>query len=162
MDLSYVAPASIGIGSLIRDQLLEVAVRVSEAGVRGRTVELMTRLLGDDEMLRNVAATGESERDAVEKQGGGEADVLWAAAWICGEYCQYVWFHLYLISLSGPDCRALFTLTNQGAAAAVQCPHGFIPATLRSSVTGAYPGRLPPKWSQDLRALGSWAVNAVG
>lgn len=89
VDLSYVTPASIGIGALIRDQLLDVAVRVSNGGVRARTVELMTRLLGDDDMLRHVASC-DSERDAVEKEGGGEADVLWAAAWICGEYCQCV------------------------------------------------------------------------
>ncbi|KAF8323788.1 Adaptor protein complex AP-3 delta subunit [Clavulina sp. PMI_390] len=90
VDLTYVAPASVdtGIGHLIRDQLLEVAMHVTDGTVRRRTVELMAKLVGDDGMLDGI--TQESERSTLTFDTGsnGEEEVLWAAAWICGEFCS--------------------------------------------------------------------------
>jgi hypothetical protein len=88
VDLTYVSPAQIGIGAAIRDQLLDVAIRVADPGVRQRAVTLMTRLLSDENMLE-VAVSGD-DKGAEERNGGGEEEVLWAAAWICGEFCRCV------------------------------------------------------------------------
>ena len=74
VDLAYVA--SVDIGSQIRDQLVDVTARVR--GARRFAVSLMVKLLCDDTFLANA---GES---------GSCSEVLWAAAWICGEYCGYV------------------------------------------------------------------------
>ena len=74
VDLAYVARANVG--AEIRDQLVDIAARVR--GVRGYVVQLMVKLLSDDTFLHNAADEGSC------------AEVLWAAAWICGEYCRYV------------------------------------------------------------------------
>ncbi|KAH9932073.1 Ap3d1 protein [Epithele typhae] len=57
VDLAYVARANVG--AEIRDQL----------------VDITGRLLSDDTYLHNASEVG------------GCPEVLWAAAWICGEYC---------------------------------------------------------------------------
>lgn len=88
VDLAYVSPAHIGIGSAIRDQLLDVAVRVTDPGVRQRAVSLMIRLLNDENVLE--MAVNDDNKSAEERKGGGEEEVLWAAAWICGEFCRCV------------------------------------------------------------------------
>lgn len=82
--LSLALPAettvgAVSIGVKIRDQLIDVAARVR--AIRPYAVESMARLLGDEAFLD----TG----DGVEI-----AQVLVAAAWICGEYCRYVAFSL--------------------------------------------------------------------
>ncbi len=74
VDLANVASADIGIE--IRDQLVDVAARVQ--GARRYAVQLMVKLLCDDTFLLNAGEEGSC------------AEVLWAAAWICGEYCGYV------------------------------------------------------------------------
>ena len=71
VDLAYVA--SVDVGLKIRDQLVDIVGRVKAA--RRYAVKLMVKLLNDDTFLLN--ASGE----------GSCAEVLWAAAWICGEYC---------------------------------------------------------------------------
>lgn len=100
VDLTYVAPASVdtGVGSAIRDQLLDVAMRVSDPSVRKRSVELMARLLGDEGMLDGIVRTDDTENGSERgvSNGGGEEEVLWAAAWICGEFCSSV--DLYIFS----------------------------------------------------------------
>lgn len=74
VDLAHVA--NVDVGSEIRDQLLDIVGRVR--GVRGYAVKLMYTLLSDDTIIRNA------------NQAGSCSEVLWAAAWICGEYCLYV------------------------------------------------------------------------
>lgn len=71
VDLAYVAGANVGLQ--IRDQLIDIVGRVRAA--RRYAVQLMVKLLTDDSFLTN----------AVEE--GSCAEALWAAAWICGEYC---------------------------------------------------------------------------
>lgn len=93
VDLTYVAPASVGsgIGKLIKDELIDVAVRVGDLGVRRQVVELMARVIGDEGMLEGIVGENGDVKPAGEegeKEGGGESDVMGAAAWICGEYCS--------------------------------------------------------------------------
>ena len=71
VDLAYVA--SVDIGAEIRDQLVDVTARVK--GVQRFAVSLMVKLLCDDTFLMNA------------DQEGSCSEVLWAAAFICGEYC---------------------------------------------------------------------------
>lgn len=73
VDLAYVA--SVKVGNEIREQLVDVVGRVRAA--RRYAVRLMVKLLNDDTFLLNAADEGSC------------AEVLWAAAWICGEYCGY-------------------------------------------------------------------------
>ncbi|KAJ6575471.1 adaptin N terminal region-domain-containing protein [Mycena capillaripes] len=72
VDLAHVA--NVDLGSEIRDQLVDVVGRVK--GVRRYAVKLMYTLLCDDTMLHNA------------RDEGSCSEVLWAAAWICGEYCS--------------------------------------------------------------------------
>lgn len=74
VDLAYVA--NVNIGAQIRDQIMDVTARVRAA--RRYSVQLMVKLLCDDNFLHNA------------REEGSCAEVLWAAAWICGEYCRYV------------------------------------------------------------------------
>ncbi|KAI0005534.1 adaptin N terminal region-domain-containing protein [Russula compacta] len=69
LDLTYVA--SVKVGQQIKDQLVDIVARVR--GVKRWAVELMTRLVRDDAFLANA------------QEEGSCAEVLWAAAWICGE-----------------------------------------------------------------------------
>ena len=78
IDLAYVSPVP---GPALRDALVDVAVRVR--AVRGCAVKLCGRLLGDDAFLSNAASRGILDKTA---DVAGSAEVLWAAAWICGEY----------------------------------------------------------------------------
>jgi AP-3 complex subunit delta-1 len=72
VDLAHVANVDIGVQ--IRDQLVDVVGRVKAA--RRSAVKLMYALLTDTTMLRNA------------REEGSCAEVLWAAAWICAEYCR--------------------------------------------------------------------------
>ncbi|KDQ15558.1 hypothetical protein BOTBODRAFT_281134 [Botryobasidium botryosum FD-172 SS1] len=72
VDLSYVANVDVGVE--IKNQLMDVAVRVK--AVRRYAVTLMTKLLSDDTLLLHA------------NDEGNCTNVLWAAAWICGEYCR--------------------------------------------------------------------------
>ncbi|KAI0059437.1 Adaptor protein complex AP-3 delta subunit, partial [Artomyces pyxidatus] len=74
VDLAYVA--GVDVGAEIRDQLVDVVGRVR--AVRRWAVELMVRLLSDETFLANA------------KEEGSCAEVLWAAAWICGENCREI------------------------------------------------------------------------
>ena len=72
VDLAYVA--AVDVGAQIRDQLMDVTARVRAA--RRYSVQLMVKLLCDETFLNNAGDEGSC------------AEVLWAAAWICGEYCR--------------------------------------------------------------------------
>ena len=73
VDLAYVA--NVNVGARIRDQLVDVVGRVRAA--RRYAVKLMVKVLGDDTFPERYG------------EDGSCAEVLWAAAWICGEYCRY-------------------------------------------------------------------------
>jgi AP-3 complex subunit delta len=73
VDLAYIA--SVNVGTEIRDQLVDVVGRVRAA--RRYAVKLMVKLLNDESFLLNASDQGSC------------AEILWAAAWICGEYCRY-------------------------------------------------------------------------
>lgn len=72
VDLAHVA--NVDVGAEIRDQLVDVVGRVRVA--RRYAVKLMYTLISDDTMLRNT------------REEGSCSEVLWAAAWICSEYCE--------------------------------------------------------------------------
>lgn len=72
VDLAYVA--SVDVGAQIRDQLVDVTARVRAA--RRFSVSLMVKVLCDDTFVTNA------------KEKGSCSEVLWAAAWICGEHCE--------------------------------------------------------------------------
>ncbi|KAF9011132.1 Ap3d1 protein [Cyathus striatus] len=72
VDLAHIA--NVDVGAEIRDQLVDVVGRVR--GARQYAVKLMSSLICDDTLLRNA------------HEEGSCAEVLWAAAWICGEYCE--------------------------------------------------------------------------
>jgi AP-3 complex subunit delta len=74
VDLAYVAGVNVGID--IRNQLVDIVGRVR--GVRRRAVELMMSILGDESFALST------------RDDGTCAEVLWAAAWICGEHCRCV------------------------------------------------------------------------
>ncbi|KAG1868262.1 adaptin N terminal region-domain-containing protein [Suillus subalutaceus] len=78
VDLAYVS--NVDIGTQIRDQLVDVVGRVRAA--RSYAVKLMVKVLSDDTFLLHAGEQGSC------------SEVLWAAAWICGEYCG---------ELSAPD-----------------------------------------------------------
>lgn len=73
MDLAHIA--NVNIGAEIRDQLVDVAGRVRAA--RRYAAQLMHSVLTDDSMLLNPEECSCPE-------------ILWAAGWIIGEYCESV------------------------------------------------------------------------
>lgn len=74
VDLAYVA--NVDVGKDIRDQLVDITARVRAA--RRFAVMLMVKILADDSFVVDTSGAGSCQ------------DVLWAAAWLCGEYCSYV------------------------------------------------------------------------
>ncbi|KIJ07920.1 hypothetical protein PAXINDRAFT_139610 [Paxillus involutus ATCC 200175] len=72
VDLAYVS--NVDVGAQIRDQLVDVAGRVRAA--RAYAVKLMVKVLSDETFVLNAGEPGSC------------SEVLWAAAWICGEYCD--------------------------------------------------------------------------
>lgn len=79
VELAYVAlqlpsdSTSSSLGLQIRDQIIDVVARVK--AIRPFAVKRMAILLSDENFLDNG-------------QGADVAQVLAAAAWICGEYCR--------------------------------------------------------------------------
>ena len=78
VDLAYVSQAPVG--AMIRDQMVDVTVRVRQ--VRKYAVQLAMKLLADETFV--------GAEDAVDREGVGCQEVLWAAAWICGEFSGLV------------------------------------------------------------------------
>jgi len=71
VDLAHVS--NVPIGAQLRDQLLDVSCRVRAA--RRYAVRIMHTLLTDDTLIQNAGDPKSC------------SEVLYAAAWICGEYC---------------------------------------------------------------------------
>lgn len=72
IDLAHIA--NVDVGAEIRDQLVDITGRVR--GTRRYAVELMYSVLADDSMIQNAG------------EDGSCSEILWAAAWIVGEYCS--------------------------------------------------------------------------
>ncbi|CAG8646048.1 270_t:CDS:2, partial [Paraglomus occultum] len=73
VDLTYVA--GVKVGDLLTSQLMDVCVRVKS--VRNYCVKAMIKLLSDVTLLENCSLPDSN------------AEVLYAAAWLAGEYCSY-------------------------------------------------------------------------
>lgn len=74
VQLVYVA--GINVGDAIKAQFIDVAARVE--AVRSYCVQKMIKLLADNNLLQNA------------DQSDSNSNVLYAAAWIVGEYCQHL------------------------------------------------------------------------
>ncbi|KLO06308.1 Adaptor protein complex AP-3 delta subunit [Schizopora paradoxa] len=98
VDLAYVARAPVG--AVIRDQLVDIAVRVRE--VRRYAVQVSMRILEDSAFISG----------AKEDPKEGCEEVLWAAGWICGEYSSELSDTRRIIpSLLSPDVSQLSSET---------------------------------------------------
>lgn len=84
IELTYIArtlqaePTPAGtatLGAQLRDLLIDVVARVRQ--IRPYAAKKMSALLQDEDLLD-------------EGEASDAAEVLGAAAWICGEYCRYV------------------------------------------------------------------------
>ncbi|CAI2181272.1 3859_t:CDS:10 [Funneliformis geosporum] len=81
VDLTYVAEVNVGV--LLAQQIMDVGVRVKS--VRKYCVKIMQRLISDSTLLENC------------KLLDSNAEVLYAAAWISGEFCSYLENHVETI-----------------------------------------------------------------
>ncbi|KAF8488683.1 adaptin N terminal region-domain-containing protein [Gautieria morchelliformis] len=143
IDLAYVSPVP---GSALRDALLDVVVRVR--AVRGFAVKLCTRLLGDDAFVTNATS-----RDSLLNEAGdvaGSAEVLWAAAWICGEYCRELLDPLKFLS---------YLLQPSSAALPPEIISVYIQAAFK--VFGHWSAELAGRWNEDHLAEVKQAVDMV-
>lgn len=70
-------------GHLIASQMLDVAIRVK--AIRAFAVAQMATLLDNAHLL-----TGNTQRNGI-------CEVLYAAAWICGEFSEYVFISIPLL-----------------------------------------------------------------
>ncbi|KAF8588353.1 Adaptor protein complex AP-3 delta subunit [Ramaria rubella] len=121
IDLAYVSPVP---GPALRDALLDVVVRVR--AVRGYALKLCARLLGDDAFANNAAFKG------------GSAEVLWAAAWICGEYCR---------ELLDPPKILTYLLQPSTAALPSETISVYIQAAFK--IFGHWVADLSNRWNED-------------
>ncbi|KAJ7109859.1 Ap3d1 protein [Mycena epipterygia] len=122
VDLAHVA--NVDIGSQIRDQLVDLVGRVK--GVRRYAVKLMYTLLCDDTMLHNA------------RDEGSCSEVLWAAAWICGEYCS---------ELSEPQKLLPYLLQSEVANLLPEIIAVYIQAT--SKIFGHWAAEIAQRWDDD-------------
>ncbi|KAJ1976813.1 AP-3 complex subunit delta [Dimargaris xerosporica] len=72
VDLVYVS--NVNVGMALRHQLTEVTVRVKS--IREYALKMMVRLLADQTLIESA------------RQPQSNVEVLYAAAWIVGEYCE--------------------------------------------------------------------------
>ncbi|PPQ99510.1 hypothetical protein CVT24_005300 [Panaeolus cyanescens] len=72
VDLANVA--NVNVGAEIRDQLVDIVGRVR--GARPYAIKVMYSLITDPSLVQNASEEGSCP------------EILWAAAWICGEYCE--------------------------------------------------------------------------
>ncbi|KAH9849199.1 Ap3d1 protein [Lenzites betulinus] len=122
VDLAYVA--RVNVGSEIRTQLVDIAGRVR--GARRYAVQYMVKLLTDDGFLHNAS------------DEGGCPEVLWAAAYICGEYCSELVEPQKLLShLLHPGITAL--------------PPDIVAVYLQASIKvfGSWAAELAERWDDD-------------
>ncbi|KAJ7754976.1 adaptin N terminal region-domain-containing protein [Mycena maculata] len=122
VDLAHVA--NVDVGSQIRDQLVDVVGRVK--GVRRYAVKLMYTLLCDDTILHNA------------RDEGTCSEVLWAAAWICGEYCS---------ELSEPQKLLPYLLQAEMANLLPEIIAVYIQAS--SKIFGYWAAEVAQRWDDD-------------
>ncbi|ETW86760.1 hypothetical protein HETIRDRAFT_166278 [Heterobasidion irregulare TC 32-1] len=122
VDLAYVA--SVDVGAQIRDQLVDIVGRVR--AVRRWAVELMVRLLSDETFSRNA------------NEEGSCSEVLWAAAWICGEYCG---------ELAEPYKLLPYLLQHSTSNLAPDIVEVYLQAVLK--VFGFWAAELAQRWDND-------------
>ncbi|KAI0348238.1 Ap3d1 protein [Trametopsis cervina] len=134
VDLAYIA--NVDVGAQIRDQLVDVTARVR--GARGYSVQLMVKLLSDDTFLSNVGEEGSC------------SEALWAAAWICGEYCS---------ELAEPHKLLSYLLQPK----ALTLPSDIVAVYLQSAlkVFGAWSAELADQWDDDNLSKVNEAVGTV-
>ncbi|KAJ7103194.1 adaptin N terminal region-domain-containing protein [Mycena belliarum] len=136
VDLAHVA--NVDIGSQIRDQLVDVVGRVK--GVRRYAVKLMYTLLCDDAILHNA------------RDEGSCSEVLWAAAWICGEYCS---------ELSDPQKLLPYLLQSEIANLSPEIIAVYIQAT--SKIFGYWAAEVAQRWdNEDLPEVKSMVDLIIG
>ncbi|KDR85547.1 hypothetical protein GALMADRAFT_53684 [Galerina marginata CBS 339.88] len=128
VDLAHVA--NVNVGAEIRDQLVDVVGRVK--GARRYSVQLMYTLLTDDTIIKNAAEEGSC------------SEVLWAAAWICGEYCLQV--HLLLIMQSSHDCYRELSE-----------PQKLLPYLLQPEINNLAPDIVAMYIQASTKIFGTWA-----
>jgi AP-3 complex subunit delta-1 len=75
VDLAYVS--NVNVGEEIKERILDVTARV-RGNFRPFVVQLMQRLLKDETFVANA------------NEDGSCCEILYAASWVVGEYCQYV------------------------------------------------------------------------
>ncbi|KAJ7204362.1 adaptin N terminal region-domain-containing protein [Mycena pura] len=122
VDLAHVA--NVDVGAQIRDQLVDVVVRVK--GVRRYAVKLTYTLLCDDTLLFNS------------RDDGSCTEVLWAAAWICGEYCS---------ELAEPQKLLPYLLRPEIATLSPEIIAVYIQAV--SKIFGHWAAEIAQRWDDD-------------
>lgn len=130
VDLAHIA--NVDIGREISDQLVDVIGRVR--GVRRYAVRLMYALLSDETMIRNA------------REEGSCSEVLWAAGWICGEYCEYVTYLSFLESI-------LFCESELAE------PEKLLPYLLQPQILNLTPDIMSVYIQAATKIFGSWAAD---
>ncbi|KAI0334057.1 Ap3d1 protein [Cubamyces sp. BRFM 1775] len=122
VDLAYVA--RVNIGAEIREQLVDIVGRVR--GARRYAVQYMVKLLTDDSFLLNAS------------EDGGCPEVLWAAAWICGEHCS---------ELAEPQKLLSYLLQQRVTALPSDVAAVYLQAAMK--VFGSWAAELAERWDDD-------------
>jgi AP-3 complex subunit delta-1 len=129
VDLVYVAHADIG--TQLRDTFIDVVGRVR--GARRYAVTLAVRLLGDSSLL----LSSDDEGSCLE--------ILWAAAWVAGEYCRYVPLR-HLCSWLNNTCSELAE------------PHKLLPSLLNPDVAKLAPETVAVYVHSAAKIFAFWAA----
>lgn len=146
VDLAYVARAPVG--AMIRDQLVDITVRVRQ--VRRYAMQLCMRVLGDETFL-----SGSS--NGTDAEGTGCQEILWAAAWICGEYSELVchgsilcriWFTVAFTREFSDTRKVIPSLLSLDPSA---LPSDTVAVYLQSAakIFGAWAADLATRWDED-------------
>lgn len=122
VDLAHVS--NVPVGPQLRDQLVDVTSRVRAA--RRYAVRVMHTLLTDDDLLRNAHDPKSC------------SEVLFAAAWICGEYCQ---------ELQEPQKVIPFLLQQEVSNLSPDVIAVYIQATIK--IFGYWSSELAQRWDDD-------------
>ncbi|PIL31329.1 hypothetical protein GSI_06027 [Ganoderma sinense ZZ0214-1] len=130
VDLAYVA--RVDVGAEIREQLVDITGRVR--ATRRYAVQVMVKLLSDESFLHNAS------------DDGGCPEVLWAAAWICGEYCS---------ELAEPHKLLSYLLQPRILSLAPDVVAVYLHAAMK--VFGSWTAELAGRWDDDdlLRVRGA-------
>lgn len=140
VDLAHIANADVG--AEIRDQLVDVVGRV-RAAMR-YAVQLMYSVLTDDSMINTAGEEGSC------------SEILWAAGWIVGEYCESVHvpcltvsFHLHRSDrqLSEPERILPYLLRPEVISLSPETVSVYIQAAIK--VFGFWASELAQRWDED-------------